>query len=309
LGIGNEGNSISLGQSFSTVSCLDEDISFTPGSMFQFNDVDIITPFQTVPVLSDQNKSRRIVALTPSKFCPKSIGTPQRIPVDNIRNLSEDNVIKNLGSSFDNPSVSLEDSHQSQKEEQQTSEDNPEDPPSSVIECTPFKVQKDKLSQLSEIECTPFKGPRQNTANKEPPQTPSIKVQSTSEEEVNPVEYLRSKYPAMTAEDIVQICKSIKPEDQLENIDAIQFQDIDTSIFERVDDEQTENSLRRYSFVKFTKSSLSVQLKTVQRYGHYYGSSVVPKNQHDPTPVRRSKRLESKTPQTASKKSIGRFVV
>jgi len=313
LGTGNEkGSSYASYQSCTTLPSLDEDITFTPGSMFQFNDSEINTPFRSVP-LNEQNKSKRIVALTPSKFCNKSLGTPQRIPVDKIRlSSTEDTVIKSLEAAFDNPSGSLEEDSQSltsnpieeDKDTEYQADQNESDvndrsiPPVSNISqnqtlfgSTPYKTRNQSL-----MECTPLKG---QYCPSDPPQTPLLKTQ-LSEEEVNPIEYLRSTYPMMTSQDILQICQAIKPEDLLDNIDCVNFTDIDTSMFDRADD--TENSLRRYSFVKFTKSSLCVQLNTVQRYGHLYGSSVVPKSQYDPTPVRRSKRLETKTPQTATKK-------
>jgi len=291
-----------------TLPSFDEDITFTPGSMFQFNDSEISnTPFRSVQLNEQSKSSKRIVALTPSKFCNKSLGTPQRVPVGTISlSSNEDNFIKSLEGAFDNPSVSLEEDSQSLttnriEEDKDTVSQNESEGNNTFIppvsnnqtsnECTPYKTRNQPLN-----ECTPFK--EQNFPS-DLPQTPLLKTQ-LSEEEVNPVEYFRSAYPMMTSEDILQICRAIKSEDQLENIDGFKFTDIDTSMFDKTVD--TENSLRRYSFVKFTKSSLCVQLNTVQRYGHLYGSSVVPKSQCDPTPVRRSKRLESKTPQTATKK-------
>jgi len=318
LGIKNEeASSYALSQPSANLSSFEEDITFTPGSMFVFKDSEIITPFQSTQIFESNNsKSKRIVALTPSKFCPKSIGTPQRVPVALNQSYSEENdIIKNLESSFDNPLVTLEESPNQNEEDNENipspKNENELYPPSSppveptpfyslpqnnsILDCTPFKPPNESLL----IEVTPFKAKKDLSDIST--QTPGLKSQ-TSEEEVNPVLYLRSTYPNMTSEDILQICQAIKPEDQLENIDTFQFTDIDTAIFDRTDD-YTQNSLRRYSFVKFTKSSLCVQLNTVGRYGHHYGSSLVPKSQYDPTPVRRSKRLEAKTPQTATKKS------
>jgi len=146
-------------------------------------------------------------------------------------------------------------------------------------------------ASLTQIECTPCK-----RYNHDPPETPIIKEESL-DEKVNPVEYLRSTYPTITSEEILQICQAIKPEEQLENInDGEEFRDIDPSMFERGEDD----TLRRYSYIKFTESSLCYQLKTLPRYGHLYGTSVVPRSKKDPTPVRRSLRLEAKTPQSVS---------
>jgi len=267
----------------SAVLCLDNDIAFTPGSKFNFGESENYTP-QT-GFIYDSSKYRPIISVTPSKFCNKSLGTPGRVPVDSINaSCSEDNVIKKLENSF----VTQPDLSNSQ-----------------ILNETQLNAQRDislpdnkteaetTLNSQIQEEGTPCK-----RYNYDPPETPTIKEESF-DEKVNPVEYLRSTCPTITTEEILQICQAIKPEEQLENINADeQFRDIDPSMFVRGEEDDT---LRRYSYVKFTESSLCHQLKILPRYGHLYGTSVVPRSKKDPTPVRRSLRLEAKTPQSVSK--------
>jgi len=259
-------------------------ITFTPGYLFKF-EPDVVTPSTS----STRNKSRLVISLTPSKFSIKSIGNPQRITVDSLT-CSDDGIIKNLEDSFiisqsDIVAGSLPIEANSSESVIETVLMNTED----------TENEKDNIQEKAIMDTSVESTPCEEESSPQSAESDLIQV--------NPVEFLRSADPTLSAKGIIKICKAIQPEDQLENFQSEEFNEIDPDIFDKEDDD-TRKSLRRYSIVKFTSSSLYSQLRKLKhtKYSKYFGSTTISINQQDPTPVRRSKRLldEAKTPSSKS---------
>jgi len=248
---------------------------FTPAHVFMF-DPEYDTPSSTNSIESMRNR-HNIILVTPSKLSCKPIGTPQRVPVESLLLPTQETIIRNLENSFTN--ITQSDTSLPSEPEIQTDPINNENTTQESLPIDPLVESPGKVNTTVV------------------PSTPKVEV----EEEVNLVEYLQTTRPDLSSKEIVNICKDLKPEDELEN----EFPDLQPKNFDFKDeDEDTRKSLFRYSIVKFSSSSVSAQLAQLGKYPHKFGTTTVPKSKNDPTPVRRSNRLKGKSPGTTSKSPI-----